>query len=243
MKWIEGGSGDWMRGRTLVVGGASVGGVAQLASELVATTLRLQRVATFCGGGVAPLVGSASFGQIGLIAPCELFAATDSPVCVLLLRSPLASHRADAFLQMVAQLAVQHQPSQLLILTTSIASENHNVQSSPFRYVANQFLQNRQRLDQLDWINYDIESQDKVIHQGGFAKKLFQICTGYKLPCLILFKYCYEGDNIPDAVETVLYVNQFLNVIDNPESDIKNKLIFPPAWRFPFGNRPPKSIY
>ncbi|OWR45484.1 hypothetical protein KGM_204987 [Danaus plexippus plexippus] len=55
---------------------------------------------------------------------------------------------------------------------------------------------------------YKSEKHDSVnneikIFGGGFACLLHKICQEKSLPCLILYKYCSEGDNLPDAYEMI----------------------------------------
>lgn len=242
MKWHCEGASEWLKGRTLVVGGSSVAATGQLTCELLANSLGLRRVASWCGAGLVPVVGTSDSGD--LLSPCELYANADRPLCVLLARSPLAAHRASDFFDLVTNLAKDFGCSKVVVVTGSIASEKHDVQTSPFRYVADAAFEDREALQRLAWIDYESDSPGRVIHRGGFARKLLDACAERSLPAVVLFKYCYEGDNIPDAVETVVHLNKWLNFVDGSgQEDVVKNLKFPSSWRLVYGNRPPKSIY
>lgn len=242
MKWYCKEASEWLKGRTLVVGGSSVAATGQLTCELLANSLSLRRVASWCGAGLAPVVGTSDSGD--LLAPCELYANADAPLCILLARSPLAAHRATDFFDLVTDLARDFGCSKIVIVTGSIASEKHDVQTTPFRYVANSAFGDRDQLQKLKWIDYESDSTNKVIHRGGFARTLLETCAERSLSCVVLFKYCYEGDNMPDAVETAVYLNNWLNFVDgSTQEDVMKNLKFPISWRLVYGNRPPKSIY
>lgn len=80
------------------------------------------------------------------------------------------------------------------------------------------------------------------IHGGGFAKTLFELLQKNNVFCIILLKFCSEGDNIPDAIELTNYLNLWLQLIPTDEKNTC-KLGFPPSWKFLFGNSPPRELY
>lgn len=119
------------------------------------------------------------------------------------------------------------------------------------RYIAsaNILSDNKQVFDNLKWLQYESKhisySNNKQITQipgGGFAINLFDFLTNNNIPCIILFKFCSEGDNIPDALNLINYLNQWMNLIQiNSIGSLAIK--YPPSWKYLFGNVPSSEIY
>lgn len=119
------------------------------------------------------------------------------------------------------------------------------------RYIASASIltDNKQVFDDLKWLQYESKhvscSKDKqIIHipGGGFAINLFDFLTNNNIPCIILFKFCSEGDNIPDAVNLMNYLNQWMNLLQiNSIGSLAIK--YPPSWKYLFGNVPSSEIY
>jgi len=74
---------------------------------------------------------------------------------------------------------------------------------------------------------------------GGFAKNIFNFLCDANIPCIILFKFCSEGDNIADAVTLMYYLNQWINVVKANSNNLKH----PPSWKYLFGKPSPYEIY
>lgn len=51
------------------------------------------------------------------------------------------------------------------------------------------------------------------------------------IPFIIIFKYCSEGDNIPDAIKLLNFFNQWMQLIPTDEKNLC-KLRFPPSRKF-----------
>lgn len=140
----------------------------------------------------------------------------------------------------------------MIILTSSFGHEKRDeqIRTAPFRYLASENLisEHGKKFEDLSWIALepkkidDFSSQTSLeIHGGGFAKNLFEIFQQNSIQCIILLKFCSEGDNIPDAIELTNHFNKWLYLI--PEDDNKScKLKFPFSWKFLFGNSPLKEV-
>lgn len=140
----------------------------------------------------------------------------------------------------------------MVILTSSYGHEKRDaqIQSVPFRYVATQSIMTKYKanFESLSWIPLEPKHVDFLaddgalqIPGGGFAKSFFDKLNTANIPCVILLKFCSEGDNIPDALELANYVDGWLHLFtrDNGIPRIK----YPPSWKFLFGNAPPREIY
>lgn len=75
---------------------------------------------------------------------------------------------------------------------------------------------------------------------SGLAVKLFNKCVIKEIPCSILLDFCSDGDNIPDALKLVNYLNDWFQLKE--KQNTKNWSI-PPSWNFLFGYHPPTEIF
>lgn len=140
----------------------------------------------------------------------------------------------------------------MIILTSSFGHEKRDeqIRTVPFRYLSSEDLikEYGKKFEELSWIALEPKQVDDFsgqtsleIHGGGFAKKLLELFQQNNIKCVILLKFCSEGDNIPDAIELTNYLNTWLNLI--PLDDNKScKLTFPFSWKFLFGNSPLTEI-
>ena len=142
---------------------------------------------------------------------------------------------------------------QTVILTSSYGHEKKDAElrTAPFRYLAstNLLVECKEQFKAISWMPLEPICTDDFHHQtalqihgGGFAKALYNLLEKNYFPCVIIFKYCSEGDNIPDAIELLNYSNQWLNLVPVDDNNAC-KLRFPPSWKFLFGNIAPKEIY
>lgn len=228
---------------TLIVPCVSVGNVGQLAADLVISSLKMDKVGSVWHPAIVPIIGSDPYdlNSSSLMVSCELYANISKKIAVLQLRSPLVKKYAKDFLTNIADIGKQYTLHQIVILSSSFASERHTISTVPFRYLHNSLVKNQIVFNTLEWINFNADERNNEIHGGGFAKTLLEICTAAELPCLVLFKYCSEGDNIPDAEEMLNYLNDWMNLINSPDGN--DKFAQPPSWKLLFGNPAPQDIY
>lgn len=142
---------------------------------------------------------------------------------------------------------------QVIILTSSYSHEIRDVQlkTVPLRYVPSKTLptEDTEKFETLSWIQLEPKVVDYIdtegvlqIPGGGFAKCLFEILEKDEIPCAVLLKFCSEGDNIPDAIDLLNYLNKWLSIISyNDDKTLAIK--YPSSWKFLFGNSPPSEIY
>lgn len=138
-------------------------------------------------------------------------------------------------------------------MTSSYSHEIRDVQLKTvrLRYVASTNLpaENTTQFNNLNWIQLEPKVVDYVdtegvlqIPGGGFAKCIFQALEKDEIPCAVLLKFCSEGDNIPDALDLLDYLNQWLLILSNND-DNSLAIKYPSSWKFLFGNSPPSEIY
>jgi proteasome assembly chaperone 2 len=138
----------------------------------------------------------------------------------------------------------------VIILTSSYDYEKKDIQPQhlKLRYIASPIIQteNSELFENLNWIPHKskvisntLDEETLQIPGGGFAKSIFNFLSDANIPCIILFKFCSEGDNIADAITLVYYLNQWINVLEADSDNLK----YPPSWKYLFGKPPPHEIY
>ncbi|KAL7302300.1 hypothetical protein TKK_0004963 [Trichogramma kaykai] len=243
-----------LSGYTLILPSVSVGNVGQLSVDLVIATLGLKRIGRLFDPAFIPLVGADPYDENSedICTAVDIYVCREKKLIAIQIRSPLVK-RPINFLKTVSDFISEKNISKVIILTSSFGHEKRDIQlrTAPLRYLATNTLleQDAKTFEDLSWIALepkpidDFSNQTSLqIHGGGFAKILFEILQKNKVPCVVIMKYCSEGDNIPDAIELTNYFNQYAKLIDT-DSELLGQFKYPCSWKFLFGNSPPKEIF
>lgn len=232
-----------LSGYTLIIPSVAVGNVGQLACDLVISSLQMRKIALLYSPALIPVSGYDPYkiGSSSLSVCCELYECADRKLVILLLRAPLVYKYGQQFLTEVVEKFKADNIKDIVILTSSFAHEKKHIMTSPFRYVANDLCPHMNKLKTLDWVEHESKEDGVKILGGGFASILYQIIKEKSVPCLVLYKFASEGDNIPDAYEMVQHLNTVVPLFDEP--DFYSQLIHPVSWNLMFGGPPPRNIY
>lgn len=232
-----------LSGYTLIIPSVAVGNVGQLASDLVISSLHMRKIGFVYSPALIPILGYDPYkiDSHDLSGSCELYQCEDRKVIILLLRAPLVTKYGKKFLTEVVDKFRGENIKDIIILTSSFAHERKHIMTSPFRYVMNDLCPYGSKLGTLDWVEHEPKGETVKILGGGFASLLYEIVKEKSVPCLVLYKFVSEGDNIPDAYEMVQYLNTVVPLFDNP--DFHSQLIHPVSWNLMFGGPPPRDIY
>lgn len=234
-----------LNGYTLVIPSIAVGNVGQLACDLLISSLNMKKTASVYSRALIPVLGYDPYDlQSGRLAgACELYRCPSRRLVVLQLRAPLVYKYAREFLQELVTMAKEKKNKEIIILTSSFAHEKKHIPTSQFRYVADELCTFKREIDAMKLIPHEQEGQREIkIYGGGFASLLFEISKENGVPCLILYKYCSEGDNIPDAYEMLSSLTCILPIFSK-KSDIFSQLVQPVSWKLLFGRPLPVDIY
>ncbi|XP_075984858.1 proteasome assembly chaperone 2 [Anticarsia gemmatalis] len=231
-----------LSGYTLVIPSVAVGNVGQLASDLVVSSLSMTKIALVYSPALIPMAGYDPYklGSTTIAGCCELYLCESRKIVILLLRAPLVYKYAKQFLTEVVEKFKAESIKDIVILTSSFAHEKRHIMTSPFRYVTNDLCPYISKLKTLDWVEHEPKEETLKIIGGGFAALLYEIIKEKSVPCLVIYKFASEGDNIPDAYEMVHYLNTVVPLFDD---DLYSKLIHPPSWNLMYGSPPPRDIY
>ncbi|XP_035452839.2 proteasome assembly chaperone 2 [Spodoptera frugiperda] len=230
-------------GYTLVIPSVAVGNVGQLAGDLMISSLHMTKVGIIYSPALIPISGYDPYkiGSNSISSCCELYQCAERKVVILLLRAPLVYKYAKQFLTEVVDKFKGQNIKDVVILTSSFAHERKHIMTSPFRYVVNDLCLYTNKLRTLDWVEHETSGEPVKILGGGFASLLFEITKEKSVPCLLLYKFASEGDNIPDAYEMVQYLNTVIPLFN--DSDLFSQLVPPVSWNLMYGGPPPKNIY
>lgn len=233
-----------LTGYTLVLPSIAVGNVGQLSCDLLISSLGMQKIATVYSSAFIPVLGYDPYDLKSptLSGSCELYKSSAKNLIVLQMRAPLVFKYARAFLVEIAEKFKQKNVNDVIILASSFAHEKKHILTSPFRYVVSEINPYKKAVKELKWVEHESESQRIQIHGGGFASILFEICKEKALPCLVLYKFCSEGDNIPDAYDMILQLKSILALFGE-KTDLQSQLVQPVSWKLLFGRPPPQDIY
>ncbi|KAI4497269.1 hypothetical protein M0802_007753 [Mischocyttarus mexicanus] len=244
-----------LEGFTLIIPSVAVGNVAQLTIDLLIASLNLQRIGQINTSAFIPIVGLDPYVETSehLSTTVDLYAGLENKILVIQIRSPFVKS-LNNFYHSLLQFIIGNKISKVIILTSSYAYEKPDVQSNftELRYIASPSIltaDNKQIFDDSKWLQYESKdisySSDQPIAHirgGGFASNLFHFLLNNDVPCIILFKFCSEGDNIPDALNLLNYLNQWIKLLKMNSSgslDVK----YPPSWKYLFGNVPSSEMY
>lgn len=229
---------------TLIIPSVAVGNVGQLACDLLISSLMMKKIASVYSPAVIPILGydpySLDSGRIS--TSCELYKSDDRNLVILQVRAPLLFKYARSFLANVLVKTKEKGVRDVVILSSSFAYEKKHIMTSPFRYVANECCPYKEIIHKLMWLEHERACQSLKIYGGGYASLLYTIVQEQSMPCLLIYKYCSEGDNIPDAYDMVQQLGSILSIC-KPSPDPYSELVQPVSWKLLFGRPPPQDIY
>ncbi|KAM3961127.1 proteasome assembly chaperone 2 [Aphomia sociella] len=229
---------------TLIIPSVAVGNVGQLACDLLISSLNMTRIASVYSPALIPILGYDPYNLNSntLSSSCDIYMCNKRNVIILQLRAPLVCRKARAFLEEVVKKFKEKNIKDIIILTSSFAHENKNISTSPFRFVASESCPYIKKIQNMNWIEHKNAETSLKIYGGGFTSLLYDICEENSMPCLVLYKYCSEGDNIPDAYDMISHLSNVINLFSE-KSDLMSLMVQPVSWKLLFGRPPPRDIY
>ncbi|XP_071784767.1 proteasome assembly chaperone 2-like [Asterias amurensis] len=265
-------SSDWS-GFTLILPAVSAGNVGQLSSDLLISTLDLTKAGYLHDASILPLCGNDPFGRSGrteasLVTSAEVYESKERKLVVVQQRTPLVKGAQADFRKKLLLWIKDSKFSRVILLSSSHSHERTDSQltGSQFRYLTTPKLDGELGTvlsDQLQWKRLEKRQNQWApplaneegrpecargiyIPGGGVAKRLFDDCCLQDVPLAILMLFCSEGDNIPDALTMVTHLNQWLKLIQEPESSqtpVRSPWRIPSSWNMLYGQQFDPSIY
>lgn len=240
-------------GYTLIVPAVSVGNVGQLASDLLISTMWLERCGFIYHDSILPLVGNDPYAHpeadvCKLVTACEVYESKLHQLVIIQQRAPFVKGKMSSFRRWLTGWVKENKFEKLVILSSMHAHERLDIQlqGPQFRYISTPDLEaeNKERFthDVLKWIPLEgrplLEDPEGSLYLpgGGIAKSLFEDCFKENIPAIVVLVFCAEGDNAQDAVKLAYNLNLWMDLIDfKPKYDLDGKTIIKPAstWRVP----------
>ncbi|XP_041377008.1 proteasome assembly chaperone 2-like [Gigantopelta aegis] len=257
---------------TLILPTVSVGNVAQLAVDLLVSTLSMNRVGYILHESILPMCGNNPFASnkdkaCRLCTSCEVFESSSDNFVVVQQRAPFIRGKKKIFFKWFSEWIRAQNFSRVIILTSSFAEErlDKQIQGSPLRFLVSTAIEKQDGelfRDKLNWQELELrplppglssENDNKptvYIPGSGIAKNLFEDLSD--LPVAMLLMFCSEGDNSNDAVTLVNYLNSWINVVTvKPKSDgecgdiAQDTMLWkvPISWRLVFGSKVDQTLF
>ncbi|XP_050680863.1 proteasome assembly chaperone 2 [Leptidea sinapis] len=233
-----------LSGHTLIIPSVATGNVGQLTCDLVISSLGMNLLASVYTPAQIPVFGSDPYDltSTSFSSSCQLYVSSSHKLIVLQIRAPLIYKYAQEFLEHLVNEFKERKIRDIIILTSSYAHEKKHIMSSPFRYLSSEVTPYREKIDYFKLMLHESHNDSLKIFGGGYASMLYKIIKEKGLPCLVLYKYCSEGDNIPDSYDMIGCLNNIYPLFDE-QDDIYGKLVQPASWTLLFGRPPPQDIY
>ncbi|XP_075169567.1 proteasome assembly chaperone 2 [Haematobia irritans] len=227
---------------TVIVPSVCIGNAAQLACDLLISSMNLKRIGSISHPALIPIYGPSAYQHDShKSSACELYSCSTSRIVVFQFRSPFISRHMSSFHKELSQF-VGKISSRVIILSGSLGFEKRIIDACPYEYKASDIFK-EQHADNLKNMKWN-EFKGETIFGGGNGLQLYEALVEMKVPTMILFRYLLEGDNSTDArfilKELAELCDGFLSLkADNGGMQLK----VPISWKLLFGNDIPELIF
>lgn len=236
---------------TLILPSVAVGNLGQLCVDLIISNLNLNKIGSMWSPMFLPICGLDPYYDDDnddsniLCTAADFYIGTSLNIIVLQLRSPYVGISNDFFEELSAFVR-QNKISKTVILTSSYDHERVDRSESGLRYLATDasLMGDEKLVKNLCWIKHGERNnswtksettstmlQRLHIPGGGFANGLYDHFASAKIPCTVVFCYCSEGNNVPDALILFKGLNRWLNLTKDPNIVDLNNIKYPPSWK------------
>ncbi|ESO82678.1 hypothetical protein LOTGIDRAFT_155694 [Lottia gigantea] len=232
----------------------SVGNVGQLATDLIISSLNLEKVGIIYHSSILPVIGNDPYTQFSqnncrLTTPCEVYENSSQDLVVLQQRSPLIKGKKEEFVTWLSDWIKENRFKQIIILTSSFAHERVDSQifGCQLRILMSKSVEEKNGklfLETLKWKEVEKrhgdEMTDSIFLPGsGMAKQLFHKCSESSVLMMSLF--CSEGDNIQDSITLCNCLNSWLHLI-GPSKNIHTWKT-PESWKLVYGSHFDQTLF
>ncbi|XP_023580584.1 proteasome assembly chaperone 2 [Trichechus manatus latirostris] len=245
-----------LTGFTLLMPAVSVGNVGQLAIDLIISTLNMFKVGYFYTDCLVPMVGNNPYAtteenSTELSINTEVYSLPSRKLVALQLRSIFIKYKSKSFCEKLLSWVKNSNCARVIVLSSSHSYHRSDLQlrSTPFRYLLTPSMQKsvQNKIKSLNWEEMEKSQCIPGISVGEYSIISFVCCSCCReIPMAVLLKFVSEGDNIPDALGLVEYLNEWLQIIkpcmdDSTVSALPWKI--PSSWRLLFGSGLPPALF
>ncbi|KAF9010482.1 PAC2 family-domain-containing protein [Cyathus striatus] len=204
-------------GKTLIVPIVSTANVAQLAADLLISTLSLKRIAAVDPRFFVPVVGGRDDGEEGITTPLELYWNDTSDIAIFLQRSPVLKSLKQDFIDSLLEFVGSSNAAAVLFLSgvdlsnrtdsqmfTStyhiVPPSSPNITASLLKAISN--LQIPVYSSPVSQRNPTEDKQIEIpfIPGGGLTRRMLSsLPSSWPIPTASILQFVLEGDNRADA--------------------------------------------
>lgn len=248
---------DDLSNYTLILPAISVGNVGQLAVDLIINSLNTTKYGYIFTSHLYPLVGNEAFSggsdpsKGNLTTACEIYRCDSKRLIIVQIYSSIVrSHGADFRRELRKWIKEKHF-EKVVLLSSSYAQHRTDaeIKDPTCRFLCWSTSQEEVLVKELNW--KVLESNNSIplrirnlVPGGGITSRFYSECVEDDIPLVVLLKFTFEGNNIPDATELVSYLNQWLQ-LDKDTNDQNQQFVWrhPASWNLMFGNMAPTVLY
>lgn len=239
-------SADWSE-YTFVFPSICIGNIGQLSTDLLisSTLSNSQKAGYLVTDLVQPIVGHNPFVQNSteLSLNCELYENKALKMVIFQQRAPLFKGKRNEFVQLLEDFIQAQRFKETICLTSTNAMERLDSQLSGIqcRYLA-AMPEKSSIPEALGWKvlekridhNNNVEEKDlsSFLPGGGVSQKFFKMSQEKGLNAYVLIVFAHEGNNIPEAVTLLNYMNEWKQYFKQSKQ-MPWKL--PISWKYLFG--------
>jgi len=208
----------------------STANIAQLAVDLLITSLSLRLIGVFDSRDLVPVVGGREDGEEGVTTPLELFGKEECDIVVIQQRSPVLVSRKQEFIDELLQFVRQSRFSANIILSGVDMSNRTDAQMiTPTYYIHPRNSPSWQHSPLSSILQLPIPEYSSPIVQypgtthdegpipfipgGGLTRRILSnLPESWEIPTAALLHFVVEGDNRSDASLTAAVVAKVLSL-------------------------------
>ncbi|PAV18989.1 proteasome assembly chaperone 2 [Pyrrhoderma noxium] len=253
-----------LKSKTLIVPVVSAGNVAQLAVDLLISTLKLEQIGVFDSRDLIPVAGGREDGP-GISTPLELYGKDGIDVVVIQQRSPILKSHKDAFTSTFSNFIKESQFSAVLLLSgVDLSNRSDSQMNSPTYSLLGPGTANLESsplslLSQLPKYTFS-PSQGSVLNMGpvpiptstdpapliplipggGLTRRFLSLSSSLSnIQIAAILQFVLEGDNRNDAEYFASVVSGILKLGVKPGSWVQ-----PESWKVGlFGTPHDQALY
>ncbi|ESO08955.1 hypothetical protein HELRODRAFT_74476, partial [Helobdella robusta] len=238
----------------------SIGNVGQLTIDLLISSLQAPLVGHLSSDCVVPVVGRDAFDLNSnlLTTSLDVHECEKHKLVILQQRSPIIKRRQQRFIDELTKWIKDMKFPHVIVYTSVLACERIDSQlygpQCRFMSTNNNTHLNMERLAEIFpclETRQDIVAvadgaavNQPYIPGSGITKKLLYKFNNENIESVVLLRFSYEADNIPDAVELFNLTNTYFNWIDvSCYFQVPENMKMPPSWSLLFGSHFDQIIY
>ncbi|XP_006897082.1 PREDICTED: proteasome assembly chaperone 2-like [Elephantulus edwardii] len=222
------------------------------------------KVGYFYTDCLVPMVGNNPYATTEdsaaeLSINAEVYSLPSRKLVVLQLRSIFIKYKSKPFCEKLLSWVKSSNCARVIVLSSSHSYHCNDLQlcSCPFRYLLTPSMPKnvQNKIKSLNWKEMEksqcipgIEDSEFCVRipGGGITKVLYKESSSREIPMMVLLKFVSEGDNIPDALSLVEYLNEWLQIIKPSVNDSTLSALpwkIPSSWKLLFGSGLPPALF